>query len=471
MAGGVVVIGGGVVGLGAAMLLARDGHRVTVLERDPHAPPADPREAWAEWQRRGVNQFRLLHYLQPRYRQIVAGELPEVLSALERAGALQFNFIDALPASVTGGRRDGDDAFTTVTARRPVAEAAIAAVAASTPGLEIRRGAAVAGLLTGTPTRDGVPHVVGVRTDDGDEIRADVVVDVTGRRSPLPAWLAGIGARPPHEELEDSGFVYYGRHFRSADGAVPPLMAPPLYYAESVAILVLPADNGTWGVGLVTVNGDADARGLRDPDRWSAAVRAFPLHAHFLDGEPIDDQVATMAKLEDRRRRFVVDGAPVATGVLALADSWACTNPSVGRGISIGMIHAVALRDMLRDAVDDPYKLALAWDHTTSVTVDPYYESTLFHDRHRLGELRAAIDGRHHEVTPEWELFRQFTAAGTADPDLFRAYLTVMGVLEPADDVLSRPGVAEKAAALGAGWRDAPVFGPTREQVVAIAAG
>ena len=465
----VIVTGGGVVGLGAAMLLARDGHRVTVLERDPYDPPTDPRDAWDDWERRGVNQFRLLHYFQPRYRQILAAELPELLAALEDAGALRFSFIDAVPDAVTGGRRDGDDVFTSITARRPVAEAAVARVAADTPGVEIRRGTAVAGLLTGTPTRDGVPHVVGVRTESGDELRADVIVDATGRRSPLPAWLAAIGGRPPHEELDDCGFVYYGRHFRSADGSQPPLMAPPLYYAESIAILVLPADNGTWGIGLVTVGGDAAARGLRDTDRWTAAVKTFALHAHWLDGEPLDDRVLTMAKLEDRRRRFVVDGVPVATGVLPVADSWACTNPSVGRGISIGMIHAVALRDQLRSGIDDPYKLALAWHDTTAATVDPYYESTLFHDRHRLAELSAGADGHPYDGDDAWELWRRFVHASNADPDLFRAYLSVAGVLAVSDDVLARPEIAERCPALGADWREAPVFGPSREQITAIA--
>ena len=49
----VVIAGAGVVGLAAALLLARDRHRVTVLERDRAAPAEDPEAAWTSWQRRG----------------------------------------------------------------------------------------------------------------------------------------------------------------------------------------------------------------------------------------------------------------------------------------------------------------------------------------------------------------------------------------------------------------------------------
>jgi 2-polyprenyl-6-methoxyphenol hydroxylase-like FAD-dependent oxidoreductase len=467
----VIVTGGGIVGTCAAMLLAKDGHHVTVLERDAGEPPDDPRDAWTGWERRGVNQFRLLHYFQPRFREIVERELPEVVSALQRAGALRFSFIENVPESMSGGLRDGDERFASLTARRPVAEAAVAAVARETLGLDIRRGVAVAGLLTGPSAADGIPHVTGVRTEAGEELRADVVVDATGRRSPLPAWLSAIGAPPVDEEMDDSGFVYYGRYFRSGDGSVPPLMGPPLYYCGSVALLVLPADNGTWGIGVIALSGDKPLRGLTDTDRWTELVRTFPLHAHWLDGEPLDERVVTMAKLEDRRRRLVVDGAPVVTGVLPLGDSWACTNPSVGRGISIGMIHAVALRDFLRGAVDDPHKTAQAWDEATRSTVDPYYESTVAHDRHRLAEMQAVIDGRSYEGDAGWQAYQQLAAASGDDPDLFRAFLTLNGVLATADEVLAQPDVAARAAALGADWRDAPAFGPTREQAVAIAGG
>ena len=194
-----------------------------------------------------MNQFRLLHLFLPRFRQIAEVELPEVIAGMEAAGALRLNPLDGAPVEMTGGFRPGDEEVESVTARRPVAESVVASVAAATPGVTIRRGVAVRGLLTGAEATAGVPHVVGVMTDGGEEIGADLVIDATGRRSPLTSWLATAGARSPIEEIDDVGFVYYGRHFRSSDGSTPPAFGPLLQHYDSLSVLTLPADNGTWG--------------------------------------------------------------------------------------------------------------------------------------------------------------------------------------------------------------------------------
>ena len=92
---------------------------------------------------------------------------------------------------------------------------------------------------------------------------------------------------------------------------------------------------------------DEALRATRDVDVWERVVHSYPLVAHWTNGEPLDDNVAVMAKIEDRHRAFVVDGEPVVTGVAALGDAWACTNPSLGHGATIGLLHACTLRDTI----------------------------------------------------------------------------------------------------------------------------
>src|SRR3954452_5195389 len=193
---------------------------------------------------------------------------------MEAAGALRMNPLEGIPEEVTGGRRDGDERFATVTARRPVAESVVDTMAAATPGVTIRRGVGVTGLLTSDA--DGVVHVTGVRTDDGEEISADLVVDSGGRRSSVPTWLREAGSPGPKETIEDCGFVYYGRHFRSADGSIPPAFGGLLQPYGSISILTLPADNGTWGVGVITSSKDAAMRSLLDVECWEKVVQSYP---------------------------------------------------------------------------------------------------------------------------------------------------------------------------------------------------
>ena len=83
----IVVCGGSVIGLSTAMLLARDGHDVTVLERDPAEVPDSPIAAWEHWERTGVPQFRQPHNLFPRYRKILEEELPDVPTAWSTTAA------------------------------------------------------------------------------------------------------------------------------------------------------------------------------------------------------------------------------------------------------------------------------------------------------------------------------------------------------------------------------------------------
>jgi len=354
-----------------------------------------------------------------------------------------------------------------------VVEADVAAVADRAPHLEIRRGTAVAGLITGPSAGGDVPHVAGVRLGTGEEITADLVVDMTGRRSPLPRWLAAMGARPPRDELDDSGFVYYGRHFRSADGGIPPALGSLLMHLGTISALTLPADNGTWSVTLVTSAKDKALHRLHDAAIWEKAVRSLPLVAHWLDGQPIDDRVMAMAGIEDRHRNLMVGGVPVATGVVAVGDAWACSNPTAGRGASIGMLQAALLRDTIAaTGLDDPWQFACSFHHATAEMVEPWYRDTLAADRHRLAEIDALIGGGEYRPgDPCWEIGQALANAAFKDPDCLRGFISVAMVLSRASDVTARPGLLDKVTALGAGWRDEPIPAPSRAELLSIVAG
>jgi flavin-dependent dehydrogenase len=200
-------------------------------------------------------------------------------------------------------------------------------------------------------------------------------------------------------------------------------------------------------------------------------VRSLPTAAHWLEGDPIEERIVVMAKIEDRHREMRPGGNPVATGILAVADAWACTNPSVGRGASIGMVHAQALRDTLRQTgVDRPAELSEAFASATAASVEPWYQGTLSFDRHRLAEMEAAAEGTTYDPgDPEYEMTRALAMASLKDPDVFRGFLDIVGVLELPEGVLARPGVMEKVIEFGAEWRDEAANGPSRAELVAMA--
>ena len=467
----IVVLGGGVCGLATALVLARDGHDVLVLERDAAPVPDSPADAWDAWRRPGVAQFHQAHYLQPRSTQLLGAVLPDVRDALLAAGALRYDVLRAAPPTVGPlQRRPDDDRFVTVTARRTTLEQVVARAAADEPRVRVERGVEVDGLVT--LRGDGAPHVTGVRTASGRRVAADLVVDATGRRSPLPAWLRAAGARPPLEEATDSGFSYYTRFFRSRDGDLPQVRGPLSTPIGSFTVLTLPADLGTWSVTLVSDSHDRPLKELRHEDVWTAVVAACPQLAHWLDGEPITG-VLPMSGVLDRYTRAVVDGAPVVTGLVPVADAWACTNPSLGRGITMGLIQAVCLRDALRDGpADDPRAFAERWDDRVESAVTPWYRATLAVDRARLAEMRALRDGQVPEP-PQGRaaLGPALARAAGHDAELFRALLEIVSCLALPAEVFSRPGLADRTMQLAADHPSPPPAGPDREQLLRLVAG
>jgi len=457
----VVVCGAGVVGLATAMMLARDGHEVTVLEADPDPEPEAPTTGWTSWTRRGVAQFHQPHVMFARFRQVCDEELPGTTDRLAAAGCARINRIDSAPPALRA-RRPGDERFEMVTGRRPVVEAVFAAAARRLPGLSVRRGVRVAGLLSAASAVPGVPHVAGVVGHDGERLPADLVVDATGRRSPAGRWLGALGAADPVVESQDVGFVYYSRYYTGP--VTPQERGPALMALGSISGLTLVADSDTWSITLFGTTRDAPLKALRRREVFEKVVGECPLLAHWLDGTPISD-VLPMAGAIDRYRRFVVGGRPVVTGFAAVGDAWACTNPSAGRGLSVGLVHAQLLRATVREHLGDPAGFALAWHEGTEQVVTPFYRSQMAADRARLAEIDALRRGL--APPPPDPVFAGLVAAAGHDPDAFRGLLDMLLCLAYPEQVLARPAVRAAVAAAGA---PVPLPAPDRARLLELLA-
>jgi 2-polyprenyl-6-methoxyphenol hydroxylase-like FAD-dependent oxidoreductase len=462
----IVFIGNGITSVVGGLLLARDGHQVTVLERDP-AAPTTPSAAFDAWSRRGVPQFRLTHVVLPRMREVLQYELPEAIDALLAAGALRTNRMTDMPVAITGGFQPGDERYEQVTGRRPMVEATLAELLVRAPGVVVRRGTTVVGLLHGAGS--GTPHVTGVVLDSGEHVTADLVVATTGRRSTLPAMLTAIGAEPPLEDVADHGFTYYCRTFRATDGLQPPMIGPPLQHYDSLSFVTAPADNGTYSVAFAASATDRWMRRATDPDVWTRIVGAYPLLAHWVDAEAMTG-VETMSSVPDRRTHLVVGRQPVATGVIAMGDAAACTSPILGRGMTFGVMQAVCLRDVLREVcASDPVDLAHRWHDRIANVVMPLVDETLLAARHRLAQMEAQAAGIPYDGgDARWTFFERLFVAAPHDPEVLRAAMDVAGLFRRLDDVARREDIVARIDAVG----DLPMApGPTRRELESLIDG
>jgi flavin-dependent dehydrogenase len=211
-------------------------------------------------------------------------------------------------------------------------------------------------------------------------------------------------------------------------------------------------------VTLYAAAGDRPLKALRHEAAFTAAVRACPLHAHWLDGEPISGVLA-MGGVLDRRRR--IDPSAV-SGLALLGDAWACTNPSLGRGMSLGLWHAALLRDHAGDLE--------AFAAATERELAPWYHATVAADRARLAELEGARDGGPYAIPadPVSRFRMALPLASGVDADAFRAHVAIANTLTLPEAALERPGLAEKVFAAARARGDARMPGPGREELLEL---
>jgi 2-polyprenyl-6-methoxyphenol hydroxylase-like FAD-dependent oxidoreductase len=472
----IAVVGGGMAGMLAALVLARDGHRITVYERDDTDLPATADEAFEQWDRRGAPHARQSHAILARLRRILRERAPDVLDALLEQGATELSVDRILPPDIVDREaRPGDDDLVLLCCRRLTIEWVLRRAVTAEPGVTWRGGVGVAGLIgDGTDVR-------GLRLEDGTSVEADLVVIGGGRNSPVFEWIAELGGPvQPVEEQSEAGIVYLSRFYRLRDGQELPLLTKDgaggdLGYLGFAGFY---GDNRTFSITFGVPTSDRELMALRDEDSWEAVIRTLkPLEPWTADGlaEPITG-VESMARLKNRIRRFVVDGRPVVTGLVVIGDAAVATNPWYGKGCSLAGIAAEELSHALAVHGRDRTALAHAMDESMRTELEPHYALAVRQDADRIKLHAAMHDGSEPDAmavaTREFVL-NGLLPATRLDPDVFRKFFRAFNMLDAPDALMADPAVVQAAMA-ALSTKDerppAPVIGPDRDELLTVMA-
>jgi 2-polyprenyl-6-methoxyphenol hydroxylase-like FAD-dependent oxidoreductase len=304
----ILVIGGGIGGLTAAIALRRDGHRVTVIERDP------------EWSVYGVGIIQQGNVLRAM-RQL--GLLDDYLAA-----AVGFDFVavhapdGTMVAKVPSPRLVEGCPANVGISRRALHEVLGDRVIAA--GAEVHLGVTAENL-----NDDG--EGVSVRFSDGSEARFDIVIGADGVRSQTRAAL--FPAAPGAEFTGQSVWRYN---------------LPRPDDLDSLHVY-----NGPVGAGLVPISDSLMYLYLTTPEpgnpRYPSeglaeAMRAkIPASLSDLAAEIVDDDGVVYRPLET----VMLDGPWHKGRVVLLGDVVHASTPHLGQGAGMAIEDAIVLSEEL----------------------------------------------------------------------------------------------------------------------------
>jgi len=468
----VAIVGGSIAGLATAMLLARQGHEVSVFDRDDTRPADDVEGAFRGAWRPGAPHSPQGHGVPGLGRRLLRARWPDVYGALLDHGVVERRIVEFMPPAIRDrAPRPADDELAALGSRRSTFEWIWRQAARSEEGVTLHHGTAVEGLVA----HGSIPRVRGVRVAVVGVVNADLVVDACGRRSPVPDWLEAVGARRPAIEFGECALIYNTRHYKLRPGHVAPkrqpgqgaVIASILPYAVA---LLFPSDSDTVQLSIGSLADDKPMKAVRHAAAFDAFARCVPALGPWLDVlEPISD-VWSMSAPRNVLRHDVVDGTPVALGLLAAGDAVCNTNPSFGRGMSLALAQAAALADVVAAHPTDEHARSLALHEMITRDIEPWYRDQVAQDDVRVATARAAVFGRPQPAPARigggFTLMEVFAAAAV-DATVWRAITRRAMMLDGPTTMFDDATMVERVrAALATGAKPPQPSMPSREDVL-----
>lgn len=362
MYGRALIVGGGIAGLATARVLSDYFTQVLVVDADEYPSTPDVRN--------GVPQGSHIHVLLPGGMEILSRLYPKLERELDAHGGLS-----AGPSEWYGLTSHGKtyrlsrfqptplerpaDAPSNRVQSRALLEHCIRTQVEALPNVEFLTQCRV----TSPMIQDDA--IVGVHVAPSDRaLRADLVIDASGRVSQTPSWLDEMGMHRASEEAIHCDFAYSSALFQPCDPKVfidvgflisSARKGPYTRRAGSIARM----ETGEW---LVTLAG-------RLGDHPSREIEGFLNHADTLHDPKISDLLKDAMLVRGprqylfpkslRRRYDKLDAFP--EGLLPIGDAICHINPGYSQGMSLALRQVAELEHLLRARMAQAMPIAGLW--------------------------------------------------------------------------------------------------------------
>jgi 2-polyprenyl-6-methoxyphenol hydroxylase-like FAD-dependent oxidoreductase len=245
--------------------------------------------------------------------------------------------------------------LTTAACTRPLIESRIRARVLSDPRIHAREGCDVVGLVA-----DANRRVIGVQIRERgavgggqasvEKVRADLVVDASGRNSRAPQWLQELGYQPPAETIINSFLGYASvtveppADFHAPWKGVYVMPAPPDHLRGGA---IWPVEGGRWMITLAGMAHDYPPTDEVGFMTFAERLRTPVFHQVLQKARPLSPIVGHRAT--ENRLRHYERMASWPDGFVVLGDAACAFNPVYGQGMTIATMSAQVLDACLHE--------------------------------------------------------------------------------------------------------------------------
>jgi 2-polyprenyl-6-methoxyphenol hydroxylase-like FAD-dependent oxidoreductase len=343
-----IVIGGGMAGLLSAHVLTYHFERVSLIERDhyPEEPVFRP----------GVPQGRHVHLMLVRGQRILEAFFPGLKDKLVAQDAVEGDLIADYSYHLPSGWLPRmPSCLKGYTCTRPLLEWQILQEVIAHERVQVIEKHEVINLLASSDGRSviGVQMRLRNRLELAEReiisLRADLVVDTSGRDSQVSGWLDALGYTPPSETVVNAFFGYASRLYTPPpdfQGTWKGLLVQANPPKDLRSGMIWPIERGNW---IVVLGGTGKDYPPTDEDGFLEFAHSLAdpsIYEALKDSQP-QSPIYGYRRTENRLHHFErLTRQP--EGLVVLGDAVCTLNPIYGQGMTIAALGAVALDESLR---------------------------------------------------------------------------------------------------------------------------